>query len=141
MPLPNVADRRQYHFDKLLMLRDPAATALSATASETGVAFDATMIDVEKVVVAHKAITGTISGANNWTVTVEVSDAIGGTYVQVGTSGQLKAPAIEVEIPISGVANKQAVANASHIRVTATKAGTIGDLSYGAYITPAKHAN
>lgn len=138
MPLPNIADRRGYQFDALLELRDYDAAAESTTASETGVEFAVRMIDVAKVVVDHAAIGGTVDGSNYWTVTVEVSDVVGGTYTQIATTGALGAAAATVELPISGANATALDTDAAFIRVSATETGsTAGDLTYGAYISPA----
>ena len=137
MPLPNTAQRRAYHFDSELELRDYNAAALSATGSETGVAFEVRSIDVAKVVVHHAAIGGTLDGSNYWTVSVEISDLVGGTYTEIASTGALTADATELELPISGSMAEALDADAAFIRVTATETGTTaGNLTYGAYITP-----
>ena len=138
MPLPNLADRRAYHFDGDLELRDYDAAALSATASETGKNFEIRAVDTVKVVVHHAAIGGTVDGSNFWTVSVQVSDLVGGTYTEVASTGALTAAAATIELPISGVDVTRLDADADWVRVTATETGTTaGNLTYGAYITPA----
>lgn len=136
MPLPQMADRRAYHFDKNLELRDIAAAALSATGSSTGIAFPIRDIDLAKVVINHPAITGTINGSNNWVIAVQVSDAVAGTYVTIATTAILTAAPEQIELPISGAQVTNLLPNANFVRVTATKTGTIGNLSYGAFISP-----
>ncbi|MEM9947799.1 MAG: hypothetical protein AAF810_17315 [Cyanobacteria bacterium P01_D01_bin.36] len=137
MPLPNMADRRAYHFDVELELRDYDATAASATASETGKAFEVRAIDTAKVVVHHAAIGGTVDESNYWSVGIEVSDLVGGTYTEIANSGPLPATAGQVEVPISGQQASVLDSDSAFIRVTATKTGTTaGNLTYGAYITP-----
>lgn len=138
MPLPNLDQRRAYHFDALLELRDYDATAASTTTSETGVAFESRKTDVFKVVVHHAAIGGTVDGSNYWTISVEVSDVQGGTYTEVASTGALAAASAQIELAISGVNVERLDADADWIRVTATETGsTAGNLTYGAYITPA----
>lgn len=137
MPLPNMASRRAYKFDENLKLRDYSAAALTTTASETGVAFDVLSIDTAKVVVHHAAIGGTVDASNYWTISVEVSDLVGGTYTEIATSQPLGADANNVEIPISGALAEQLDSDAAFIRVTATETGTTaGNLTYGAYVSP-----
>lgn len=136
MPLPNLADRRAYWFDKELELRDYGAAALSATGSSTGIEFAVRAFDVAKVVIDHAAITGTLSAENFWVITVEVSDLVGGTYTAIATTGNLTATASRIELPISGLLAAYKDADSAFIRVTATKGGTIGNLVYGAYVTP-----
>ena len=137
MPLPTKVHNRAHPFDVLLSLREYSAAALSATGSATGLAYAVRDEDVFKVVVNHGAITGTINGSNNWVITVEVSDVVGGTYTQVATTGQLGAAAAEIELAISGQNVAQLDSDAAFIRVTATKTGTVGNLTYGAFVTPA----
>lgn len=136
MPLPMMADVRGYVFDKELELRDIADGAETGTASETAIEFPVRKIDLYKCIVYHSAIGGTIDGSNYWTVTVEVSDAVGGTYTQVATTGPLTATAKEIELPLSGLNATWMDADSGWIRVTATETGaTAGNLTYGAYLT------
>jgi hypothetical protein len=138
MPLPNMADRRAYPFDKALELRDYGAAALAATGSSTGVEFAVRKFDVAKVIIDHGAISGTLTPATNfWTVTVEISNVVGGTYTVIASTGELTATKSQIELPISGLLATYKDADAAFIRVTATKGGTIGNLTYGAYIVPA----
>ena len=137
MPLPAMKGRRAYYFDKELELRDgSAAAALDGTEASTGVEFAVRFFDVAKVVIDHGAITGTLNEDNNWTVNVQVSDVVGGTYTTIATTGLLGAAATQIEVPISGLAAAVKDPDSAFIRVQAVKAGTIGDLSYGAYISP-----
>jgi hypothetical protein len=133
-----MADRRAYPFDKTLELRDYGAAALSATGSSTGVELAVRKLDVAKVIIDHGAISGTLTaGTNFWTIAVAVSDVVGGTYTTIATTGELTATASEIELPISGLLATYKDADSAFIRVTATKGGTIGNLTYGAYIVPA----
>jgi len=137
MPLPNLADRRAYHFDALLELRDYDAAALTATGSATGVAFDVRSIDTAKVIIDHAAIGGTVDGSNYWVISVEISDIVGGTYTEIATTGILGIAAARIELPISGELASYKDADSAFIRVTATETGTTaGSLTYGAYLTP-----
>lgn len=137
MPLPNMVDRRAYPFDKALELRDYGAAALSATGSSTGIEFAVRDFDVAKVIIDHGPITGTLSADNFWVVTVEISNLVGGTYTPIATTYSLTAVTSQIELPISGLLASYRDADAAFIRVTATKGGTIGNLTYGAFIVPA----
>ena len=137
MPLPNMADRRAYHFDDLLKLRPYTDAAETADANETGISFNVRAIDLAKVVVNHAAIGGTVDGSNYWEINVQISDAVGGTYTTVATTGVLGAAAATIELPLSGAFNEYADDDALFIRVQADETGsTAGSLTYGAYITP-----
>ncbi|MEO1523253.1 MAG: hypothetical protein AAFU78_21105 [Cyanobacteria bacterium J06633_2] len=128
--------RRRGTYDDNLVLRDIADGAESATASETGIAFDCRKIDQFKVCLAVDAYTGYDAGTAEWTLTVEVSDVVGGTYTQVGPSFIPVGAAIESEIVISGPMVEQVDADADWIRITATKTGSPGNITYGAWIVP-----
>lgn len=137
MPLPNLADRRAYPFDAELELRDYGDGAESTTVSETAKEVAVRFLDVAKVVINHAAIGGTVDGSNFWTISVEISDLVGGTYTEIATTGALGETADEIELPISGLLAQYKDADAAFIRVTATETGTTaGDLTYGAYLVP-----
>lgn len=132
-------ERRAYPVDASLILRDITDGAESGTASETGVALPVRYLDLAKAVINHNAIGGTVDGSNYWTITIEISDVVGGTYTQVATTGALAAAKNEIELPLSGLLNKYKDADSAFIRVTATETGTTaGNLTYGCYLVPAK---
>lgn len=134
-----IADRRRRGtFDKELELRDQSAAAISATTSETGIQFYPRKHEAFKVVIVSSAYTSYSAGAAEWTITVEVSDVVGGTYTVVGTlsPAALAGAAGEAEIVLGGGQVATVDADADFIRVTATKTGSPGNLSYGAFIVP-----
>jgi hypothetical protein len=138
MPLPNLDTRRGYHFDGDLELRPYTDAAESADANETGIEFAVRDIDLAKVVVNHAAIGGTVDGSNYWEINIQVSDVVGGTYTTVATTGILGTAAKTIELPLSGKLNEYLDADSAFIRVQADETGTTaGNLTYGAYITPA----
>lgn len=133
-----IANRRtRGAYDKSLELRDYGAAALSATGSETGIQFYPRAQESFKVALSVAAHTGYSSGSAEWTITVEVSDVVGGTYTQVGSSFTPDGNAAEHEIPLSGALVESIDADADFIQVTATKTGSPGNLTYGAWIVPA----
>jgi len=134
-----IADRRRIGtYDAQLELRDYAAAAISATTSETGVAFDVRKQCGFRVIVTADAYTGYVATTAEWTITVEVSDLVGGTYTTVATLDPAAAAgaAIQVGVALSGDQIAAIDADAAFIRVTATKTGSPGNLTYGAYIVP-----
>lgn len=134
-----IADRRRRGpFDKELELRDQSATAITATTSGTGIQFYPRKHEAFKVVLAVGAYTGYSAGTAEWTITVEVSNLVGGTYTVVGTlaPATLAGAAGETEIVLGGGQIASLDADADFIRVTATKTGSPGALSYGAFIVP-----
>lgn len=121
--------------DDLLLLRDIEDGAEAATTAETGVAFNATAQNGYKAVASISSVSGTTDGSNYWTLSVEVSDAIGGTYTEVG-SYQATGADEQVEIPLSGSYVEALDADAAWVRVTATKTGTTAtDITYGAWLS------
>lgn len=136
MPISTMTSRRSLAFDKLTELRPYTAAALSATTSATGLAFRAnTHIDfvVEIDVAAHTAYTASTA---LWTITIEVSATLSSGYVQVGRSILTDGTAKVHQISVSGQSAFQALgAEPLFIRVTATKTGSPGTLTYGAFIS------
>lgn len=133
-----IADRRvRGTYDQALELRDYAATALSATGSSTGIAFASRKIEAFKVCFAIAAYNSYSAGSAEWTITVEVSATVGGSYTVIGTiSPALFAGAAgETEIVFGGDEVADKLSTAEFIRVTATKTGSPGTLTYGAWIT------
>lgn len=125
--------RRQGTIDALLLLRDPSATALSATTSGTGIQLDATKIDSFKVVINHSAITGVVATTAEWIIAIQAATTVGGSYTTIETQ-TLTATASEYEFGITGLQVAAKVPGAKWIRATATKVGAVGDLSYGAWL-------
>jgi hypothetical protein len=135
-----IGDRRRLGtYDSNLELRAYSASAVSSTTSETGIAFAVRKQDTFRVVINAAAYTSYSAGAAEWTITVEVSDVVGGTYTAVATLDPATAAgaAIQIPIDISGGEVAAIDADAAFIRVTATKTGSPGNLTYGAYIVPA----
>lgn len=132
-----IKDRRQRGpVDAALVLRDYSATAVSSTTSETGIAFYPRAHDTFKVAVTHAAVSSYVATSAEWTITVGVSDVVGGTYTQIGKSLVLTGTASEYEIPLSGAEAAVVDSDCVFIRVTATKTGLPGTLTYGAWIVP-----
>lgn len=121
--------------DSLLLLRDIEDGAEAATVSEAGISFPVNAEPEFGVAVAVSSVSGTTDGSNYWTISVEVSDVVGGTYTEVGSyqaSGTEESP-VKLAFTRSQV---MAIDNdAKWVRVTATKTGTSAtDITYGAWI-------
>lgn len=136
MPISTMTPRRSLAFDKLIELRPYTAAALSATTSSTPLSFRANAYDdfiVEVDIAAHTGYTATTA---LWTITIEVSATSGSGYVQVGRSILTDGTAKVHQISVSGQSAFQAIgAEPLFIRVTATKTGSPGNLTYGAFIS------
>lgn len=134
-----IADRRRRGtYDAELELRDYAAAAISATTAETGIKFAARKQEAFKVCISAAAYSGYSAGTAQWTITVEVSNALGGSYNVVATLSPAVAAgaAIETEIVLGGDQVADIDPDCTHIRVQATKTGSPGNLTYGAWIVP-----
>lgn len=134
-----IGDRRQRGpVDSDLVLRAYSAAALSATGSSTGVALDSKANLGYKVALSIAAHSGYSAGSALWTITVEVSNTLGGTYNPVGRAVVPVGTALETEVTISPLdAVGAAPSNdPNFIRVTATKTGSPGNLTYGAWVVP-----
>lgn len=129
-----IADRRKSGtLDVLLLLRDPAATALSVTTSSTAIQFDSRKVDRFRVVLTHPSISSVAAGTAEWAVAVEVGATLGGSFTPLQTQ-TLTGNASEYEFGFTGAEVEDKLATAAWMRVTATKTGSPGTLSFGAWI-------
>ena len=135
MPISTIGDRRKNLLDKLLEIRDYAAAAISATASTTGLELNLTKQMGYEVVCGVAAYTGYDDGVAEWSLSVSVS-ADNSAWTVATAVKVLDGTAQELRFALTGAAVNDLVANAAYIRVDATKTGTPGTLSYGAYVTP-----
>jgi hypothetical protein len=134
-----IADRRvRGTYDAALELRDYAAAALSATTSSTGIAFVSRKIEAFKVCLSFAAYTSYSAGSAEWTIDIEVAATVGGSYTKVATllPATFAGVAGETEFVIGGDEVADRLSTAEFIRVTATKTGSPGTLTFGAWIVP-----
>ena len=118
-----------------LIVEDEAVTV---TASCTGANIVGANIGSRSYVVIldYSATTGTVDGSNYYTLQVEVSDAVGGTYVSLGEAVDLPATAGQAQIGFTAEQIERLVTGADYFRVTATKTGTTATaVSYTAYVS------
>lgn len=135
MPASTIANRHARFFDKSLELRARSASPISATTAETGIALPAAKYDAFKVVLDVAAYTSFAAGTAQWAIAVEVATTLGGTYSPVTVSVVPNGTAATYDIPLSGEFADQILSGAAFIRVNATKTGSPGNLTYGAYIS------
>ena len=130
-------DSRAYHVDSLLELRPISAAAISATTSSTGIEVGSILrkFDLAKIIINWAAYTGYVATSAAWNIKIDVSDLVGGTYTAVTQTIELDgAAAGQIEIPMSGLLNAYLDADSAFVRVTATKVGVPGNLTFGAFI-------
>lgn len=120
--------------DKELILREHDEAPLSTTASTVPFNFDATNHRFFKVILPSSGYSGYVDSTAQWELDIEVSDSEGGTYLSV-LSSVISAETGNYEYAFSGNQINQILTDASWIRVTATKVGTPGDLSFGAFLS------
>ncbi|MBW4677132.1 MAG: hypothetical protein KME52_24945 [Desmonostoc geniculatum HA4340-LM1] len=135
MPRSTISNRRAIQFDKATELRDYSAATISASTTETAIAYPVTKLKAYKAVVDVAAHTGYVATTAQWDITVEVSTTSGGTYKTVGTF-TATGVANRFDVPLSGEWIDDIVADAAYIRVKAVKTGSPGNLTYGAFLAP-----
>ncbi|MBD1995161.1 hypothetical protein H6G00_00775 [Leptolyngbya sp. FACHB-541] len=132
MSRSTIANRRSAQFDKELELRDYSKVALAASAPEAAIAFPATKQMTYRCIVNVGSHTGYVAGTAQWNIAVEAS-ADNVSFKPVGSVATTGAIA-GLEIALSGSSVESVVPNAAYIRVTATKVGAPGNLTYGAFL-------
>lgn len=121
--------------DALLLLRDIADGAETATATEAAVDFIAGDHDDFKVIV-HVSAVDTADADETYNLAIEVdADTDFSTPVAVGTLA-ISATGI-YEIPLSKAKVENLEAGAVKMRAKMTIGGTSPSVTYGAYLTPA----
>ena len=129
----------QRTYDANTEIVDIDGVAITATASSTGVNIDGTAIGDKAYLALFNvsAATGTIDGSNYFTLQLEVSDAVGGTYVAVGGPVLVDSTGV-FEVAIHSEEIAKATASADFYRVTATKTGTTATgITYGCHLAAA----
>lgn len=111
--------------------------AVTTTASVTGIEIAGLNIGsaAYHAVVNIESVTGTFDGSNNYTVALEVSDLVGGTYVQVGNVATVLATG-QHEIGFTSEQIESLVAGGKFFRCTVTKVGTTATgVTYTAFLS------
>jgi hypothetical protein len=121
-------------YDTALELRSLGATAITSSTNETAIAFNPRLDDDFVVKIPHADVSSYTAGSAEWSVAVQVATTSGGTYYTVG-SVTLKGTATTREVAISSKSVSDILSTAAYMRVAATKTGSPGGLTYGAFIT------
>lgn len=117
-----------------------AAQAVTTTASCTGANIVGLIgSDQYVAVLNHGVTTGTVDGSNYYTLQLEASDLVGGTYFPIGNAVKLPATAGQFQIGFTAEQLADAVTasgGADFFRVTATKVGTTATaVTYTAFLS------
>ena len=87
-------------------------------------------------VINTNAPTGTVDGSNNYSLQLEVSDLVGGTYVAVGNPVVTPVAGQSAQIGFTAEQINLLVDGANFFRVTATKVGTTATaVTYTAFVS------
>ena len=111
---------------------------VGATASCTGANIVGQNIGTNDyvVVINNSVVTGTVDGANYYSLQVEVSDKVAGTYVALGELIVLPATAGQSQIGFTSEQLERLTTGADYFRVTATKEGTTATaVTYTAFVS------
>lgn len=84
------------------------------------------------------AVTGTVDGSNYYSLQLEASDLVGGTYVKVGNAVIAPAAGGRAQVGFTSEQLQDLKAGAEWFRITATKVGTTATaVTYTAQLTKA----
>ena len=109
-----------------LLLELAKNVAVTSTASTTAVNIKGLNIGSASyvAVISNSAVTGTVDASNYYYCILEVSDTVGGTYVQVGRPVLFAATAGSTQIGFTSEQINDLVSGANFFRITTTKVGT-----------------
>ena len=123
-------------FDSLgLIVEDEAVTT---TATCTGAEISGLNIGSASYVAVINSgdVTGTVDESNYYTVQLKASDAVDGTYYEVGDAKVLSATAEQTQIGFTSEQLNGIIADAAFFAVTVTKTGTTATAcSYTAFVS------
>ena len=87
-------------------------------------------------VINTSATTGTVDESNYYTIQLEVSDAVAGTYVSIGEAIVLPATAAQYQVGFTSEQLERLTTGADYFRVTCTKTGTTATaVTYTAFVS------
>lgn len=109
-----------------LLLEVAKNVAVTSTASTPGVKIEGLNIGSASyvAVISNSAVTGTVDASNYYFCKLEASNAVAGTYVQVGQGVNIPATAGSTQIGFTSEQINDLVSGANFFRITVTKIGT-----------------
>ncbi len=125
--------------DALTTLRDYTTAAISATANGTPIEYPFAAEESFKVIINQAAYSSYIATSAEWVISLQVSNAVAGTYVTVASILPALAAGAALngqEVFLSGEQINKTVADARFLRIVATKTGSPGNLTFGSYLVP-----
>lgn len=131
MAFPTLSPRNTTPYDQFLSLLDE--TEVAATTEGTPIYLDTTALNLARCVIGNAGYTDYVVGTNQWEVELQVSDAISGTYVPIG-SLVVPGTAGNYSFGISGEGIYKILPTARYVRAVATKAGVPGPATLQVYL-------
>lgn len=129
--------KRYKTYDNALELHDFDASpvAYNGTLSTTGVFCPLRTMRDAKVVIDSALYTGG-DGTHSWSVKVQGSDTVSGTYYDLSPTFELDdAAADHIEFPLSQCISPDLAVEINYLRILLVVANDPGALTYGAYVT------
>jgi len=118
--------------DDALVLASHLTTAVTTTTTDTGVELKPRNYQNVKALVNVTSL-DTTTGDETYTISIKVSDVVGGTYTSVGS---LTVTAVGLyEIPLSGTSISNLDADSDFVQCVATLGGTTPILKYETYLS------
>ena len=121
-----------------LLLELAKNVAVTSTASTTGVNIKGLNIGSASyvAVISNSAVTGTVDASNYYHCKLEASNAVAGTYTQIGQGVNIAATAGSTQIGFTSEQINNLVSGANFFRITTTKVGTTATgVSVSAFIS------
>jgi hypothetical protein len=131
MAFPTLSPRNTTPYDKFLSLLD--GTPLTTTTTGDPILLDTTALSLARCIVGSSGYTGYAPGTAEWSVEVQVSDAIDGTYVPF-PSLTIPGNAGNYSFGISGESVYKLLPTARYVRAVATLTGTAGEVTLQVYL-------
>lgn len=132
MAFPTLSPRNESSYDHFLALLD--GTPISATTTGTSILFDITAAPpMTRCIIGSVGYTDYAAGTAQWTVTLQASDAIGGTYVPIG-SLVIPGAAGNYSFGVSGQGVYKILPTARYVRAVATLTGAAGTATFEVYL-------
>ena len=135
--LPRSANRAQ--IDALTTLRAFDAVAIAVTTIGIPIEYPLTAEESLKVIINQGAYSGYVAGTAQWTISLQASLTLGGSYLEVATIPAAIAAGLlssGQERFLSSEQINKIAPNARFLRAVATLTGSAGTFTYGAYLVP-----
>ena len=132
MAFPTLSPRNESPYDHFLALLEGDPIAVTTTGDP--IYFDITAAPpATRCIIGSAGYTGYVATTAEWTIELQVSDAIGGTYIPVG-SLTIPGAAGNYSFGVSGQGIYRTLSTARYVRAVATLTGAAGAGSFEVYL-------